>query len=622
MRTITIGDGKALRVDPERRAALKSTLELKHKRAFDNRFVTENIWRGALRGYQGQQPEGERWKPFEAAPVLEITEAASACDTVLSQAEDLIFQLKPPVLARSRKAQFDDVGDALQELVDYGIESNSWNWEAGIKEGLIDCVQLGTQILYVPWTKTIRKTNVQKVETFGPKIYCIAPEDFIIPANATKDMQAAEFCTMRLYLSRDELNLRARLNSWHIDDAAAADYQSTVRRDRMRAGGLWQEQPTENPPLMIGDTFIYFDIDGDGIEEDLEVIWNMTSNGIFKIMYNRYDRRPFILECYQDRAHLAYGVGCMEMGLPYQQVESEIWNNAVWNLEISNTKMYQMPEALMNESEEIYPGKRWANDDGEIKPIDMGEVNPSAFQASQMIAAKMQARIGIQSLNAPLKAGNRTPATSMLSLLQQANRRFTHPFNNMRNASSGATEQCLYRYQERVRMGDKQVIEKLEQILGEEKAQLVIKLFKSDEVELTDAIDVELKAASVSVNRETDRQSMLALITQVLPLYWGAKKELAQFIATPPFPGADKIAKEADVVLDKLFTKVMKTFDQISDPRTVTISLQELQPMAQGVDQAMAQLAGGGQPQQSQNGGPPQTQAPSPQGPPANTIIQ
>ena len=618
MRTISVGDGKPLRVHPERRAALKSHLELVTKRALDNRWPIENIWRAALRGYQGQPPEGERWTPFTGAPVVEITEAASACDTILSQAEDLIFQIDPPVLSRSRKAHFDAASDAMQDLIDWGVQSGSWNFQPGIKEGLIDVTQLGTQILYIPYTRTMRKTEVRKVVTFGPKIYCLAPENFIIPANATKDMQAVEFCTMRKYMTRETLNQWGRINKWSIDDSAAADYQSTVRRDRMRAGGVVEEAPTENPPIMIGDTFIYFDIDGDGEEEDLEVIWNMTSNGILKIMYNRYDCRPFILECYQDRAHLAYGLGGMEMGLGYQRVETEIWNNTVWNMMISNSKMYSMPESMMNESDDIYPGKRWANDEGKIEAIDMGEVNMNGFNASGMMAAKLQQRLGVQTLNAPLKAGNRTPATSMLSMLQQANRRFTHPFNNMRNASAGAVMQCLYRYQERVRADDEAVIDKLNQILGDEKAELVMDLFRSNEIELTDAIDVELKAASVSVNRTTERQELVMLITQVMPLYWNAKKELATFMSQPPFPGADKVAHQADAVLDKLFMKAMKTFDEVSDPRIYQIRLAELEPMAQGMDQMMAQLQG--QVEGQQNGGPPQQggpQSPGPQqGPP------
>lgn len=618
MRSVAIHDGARLKVSSERRGALKSWLQLVHKIALSNRYQVENEWRAALRAYEGgPYAETPQWKPFEGAEIIEVTEGASACDTVLSQAQDLIFQVEPPVTIRSRKEDFDDTADAIQDLVNWGVDSGTWKFEPSIIAGLVDTIQLGPQVHYTPWTKTVRKGLSRIVTNFGPKIYCVAPEDFIIPANANdKDVQEMEFCTMRLYWTKEQVNLAARLNNWNVDDAAAADYNSIVRHQRLRNEGVVDDGPSKTqPPICLGLTYCYFDIDNDGIAEDLKVIWNMTSGGILKIMLSDELKRPFNLEAYQDRAHTPLGLGVMKMAASYQRMGTTLWNNHVWNLQISNTKMYAMPEVMMNESDEIYPGKRWANDDGKIEAIDMGEVNNSALEAEAVMAAKLKERIGVQNLSAPIRSSSRTPGISMLSMIQQANRRFTHPFNNMRTQAANVVMQCLYRYQERVLVDDADVLKKLDDILGEDKAALVVRLFKKSEIELTDALDVQLTASSVSVNRESDRQNMVMLATQVLPLYWGAKKELAQFIAQPPFPGADKIAHEADAVLDKLFHKVMRTFDQISDVRTLTISLDELQPMAQGLDQMMAQLGGQMERQQPQ-GGPPAPALPNgPTGP-------
>ena len=198
MRTIAIGEGKKLKLTIEQRARLKDFLINDHKKALDARAGWENMCRTAIRMYQGTPPDHARWLPFENAPVIEVTIGAMACDTVISQAEDLIFQVKPPLTIRSRKGEFDDAADAVQDLTNHGVESGFWNFEPGVKEGLIDQVQLGTVVGYIPYTKTVRKTDIREVETFGPKIYCLAPEDFIIPPNATKDVQACKFATMRI----------------------------------------------------------------------------------------------------------------------------------------------------------------------------------------------------------------------------------------------------------------------------------------------------------------------------------------------------------------------------------------------------------------------------------------
>lgn len=584
---------------------LKEFLQLEHLRAANSRFGWENTLKQAIRQYQGDAPEKLGWVPFENAPTVQVTTGATQADQILSQAEDLIFQTNPVLTIQSRKDEFDGVAEDIQELVKWGTNNGAnggpWRYEPGLKEGLIDDIQAGTCVGYVPFIKTSRVTDIRRVIDFGPKVMSVAPEHFILPAGATKDIQAAKFCTMVQYMDRTELRYRAQAGNWQIDEAASADGESKVRHDRLRAAGIMDTAPEGPLKVKVGYTFCYFDFqDGMG-PRDLEVIWNMTSGNILKAMYNRYNCRPFVLECYQDRAHTWAGLGVMEMDAPYGRLATDIWNNHVWNMMLANTKMYQGPAEVMNESPEIYPGKKIDNDAGEIKSIDMGEVNGTGVQAFQLVTGMSSARIGTNQLTAPLRGGNRTPGISMLSMLQQANRRFTHPFNNMRNFGAQLAIQCLYRIQEQVKGGPEKagIVKALKQIMGDEKADRIIALFRRTDIELTDALDVQLTAASVSVNREADRQNMVMLMTQVMPLYWNGKKELAQIIAQPPFPGAKETAEQADKLLEKLKNKVLETFDEIADGRTMTIDLSAVAQMAEQMDAQMAQLTQGqGQPQQ------------------------
>jgi len=623
MREISIpgGTGKPFVFKSGQRQMLKQCLQLEHTRAYNSRFGVDNTMKNAIRQYQGQAPEKLGWVPFENAPTIEITSGATQADQILSQAEDLIFQTNPILTVQARKDEFDDVQEDIQELVKWGTANSAnggpWRYEPGMKEGLIDGVQLGTMIGYIPFVKSERVTDIRRVIDFGPQIMSIAPEHFILPANATKDIQRAKFCTMVQYMDKDELRWRAQAGEWMMDDAASADGESNIRKDRLRAAGVMESTPDGSTRVKVGYTFIYFDFhDGMG-QRDLEVVWNMTSGNILKCRYNRYNCRPFVLECYQDRAHLPWGIGVMEMDAPYGRLATEIWNNHVWNMMICNTKMYQGPAEVMNESPEIFPGKKFDNDAGEIKAIDMGEVNNTGIQSFQLVTGMSSARIGTNQLTAPLRGGNRTPGISMLSMLQQANRRFTHPFNNMRNFGAQLAIQCLYRIQEQVKGGPEKAatVKALKQIMGDEKADRIIALMRRTDIELTDALDVQLTAASVSVNREADRQNMVMLMTQVMPLYWNGKKELAQFIAQPPFPGAKETAEQADRLLEKLKNKVLETFDEIADGRTMTIDLSAVAQMAEQMDQQFAQLTQG-QPQGQPQPAPQMPPQPSPNGTP------
>lgn len=614
MRIVASGTGERLKLTNEQRTRLKDFLVTDHKNALDGRFGLENTWRMAIRSYQGEpthEPDN-RWRPFTGAPRIEITLAAEIVDTVLSQAQDLIFQVKPPLTVRSRKDDFDNAAEAFQDLVDWGVESGSWNFEQGVIRGMIDIIQLGTGIGYAPFTKTVRVTDARKIVTIGPRISVVAPEHFILPKGADKDIQQAKFCTMRTFMSRSDLKLRAKLNNWTIDDAAGSDQDNMVAKDRKSAAGLGGGGYSK-PPVPVGQTWCFFDLNGDGIEQDLIVTWNMLSGGIMKVSYNQYNWRPFVLECYQDRGHVYAGVGAPEMVLQFERAATEIINNHIWNMMVSNTKAYTGPSEAMQEVTDIYPGKYMPNDSNQrVEPLDLGEVNATGVNAVSLIMAMAKERVGVSNLSAPIRSSSRTPGISMLSMLQQANRRFTHPFNNMRNFAGNLVMQCLYRIQEQVLEVGREdfdndpLVQKLVSILGEVKAMLVVDLMKKSDVELSDALDIQCVVSSVSVNRESDRQNLVMLATQVIPLYWNAKKELAQFISAPPFPGADKIAHNANDVLDKIFAKIMKTFDQVSDVRALQISLDDLRPMAEHLDNMMQQLPQQqGQPQ-APNGVPPQ----------------
>lgn len=610
MRTIAIGDGKALKLTTEQRSRLQTFLVSGHRDALDQRFGIEKVWQRATTSYQGQSPADPRWTPFKEAPVIEVTIGAMCTDAVAAQANDLIFQSKPILLIRPTKEKWEPHADALQDLVNIEVESKAWNYRAAVTEGIIDDVKLGTFVLYIPFTKTVRKTDIREITSFGPKIYCLRLEDFIIPANATKDVQSCQFATMRLWTSKKQLNLKARLNNWTIDDTSAAEAESPLQRIRMRTAGLSSSSGEKGEQIAVGDSFCLFDLDNDGTESDLEVIWNMTSGTIMKAMYNRNDCRPFVLECYQDQSHVPYGIGVQEMSEQFERMATELWNNHVWNSMIANMKVFKGPASAMQEVGELYPGAFFDNSNGNVDTMDLGTVNTAAINAFTMLMAMVRERTGTQLLNQPIRNTSRTPANTMAMMSQQSNRRFTPQFDNMREGFAEAARQCLYRIQERVRdpKTRKEVVDFLDELLGEEKADLVVELFRAKRP-LSENIEVQLAAVSVSVNKDADRQSLVQLASQIYPLYWQALQQLAQIKAHPPFPGADKVADQAAVMVNKLMHKLLKTYDQLAEVEKLTIDLDEITPVMQqlgmenipGQMQGMMNGMGGGQ-----NGGAPQ----------------
>jgi hypothetical protein len=545
-----------LRVSATAKAMLSGYLQIEIEDALSSRNVLEQSWRGALRRYEGVPKNPYRTVPFENAPNIEVTLGAIACDSIYAQAIDLIYTASPPITCRAVDGRSIDAAKALQRFVNWGAE-NEFKMREATDHALLDDIQLGTGVYYIPFVEQTKKTKVARVTARGPMMVPVPLEDFLVPGGAYGDLQVSEWCAMRTWMTRAMLDTEAKLRGWDTDHATEAAAVDWVRSQRELLG------MTSSPSRRLGDLFeifhvyCYYDIDNDGLQEDLRVIYDRSAAKILKIGYNPYDKRPFEASRYQLRAHLFYGLGVMDMLAPFQDEATELHNARTANVLIANTRMWKAKRGQVDENMTVWPGKVF---------------------------------------------GSRTPGITALSMLQQVNRRFTPAFDQMRLSIAGAVRQCLYRYQEQLLSGDRLVESKLVALLGEQDGALVIELLKSDDFD--ESIAVEMTAASASVNREADRQNALLLVN-VLAQYYQRVLELTTIAAQPTTPEpvrevALKIGKAAGEIIDR----TLRAFDQVRDPQTFIVELDDTVDGMQGLDQAglagLVQIIG--QAQQAQNG--------------------
>jgi hypothetical protein len=592
-----------LRVSATAKAMLSGYLQIEIEDALSSRNVLEQSWRGALRRYEGVPKNPYRTVPFENAPNIEVTLGAIACDSIYAQAIDLIYTASPPITCRAVDGRSIDAAKALQRFVNWGAE-NEFKMREATDHALLDDIQLGTGVYYIPFVEQTKKTKVARVTARGPMMVPVPLEDFLVPGGAYGDLQVSEWCAMRTWMTRAMLDTEAKLRGWDTDHATEAAAVDWVRSQRELLG------MTSSPSRRLGDLFeifhvyCYYDIDNDGLQEDLRVIYDRSAAKILKIGYNPYDKRPFEASRYQLRAHLFYGLGVMDMLAPFQDEATELHNARTANVLIANTRMWKAKRGQVDENMTVWPGKVIAMDDPDsLKGEQLGDVYPSAFNAEAITLQLAERRSGVNEIAKPSQVfGSRTPGITALSMLQQVNRRFTPAFDQMRLSIAGAVRQCLYRYQEQLLSGDRLVESKLVALLGEQDGALVIELLKSDDFD--ESIAVEMTAASASVNREADRQNALLLVN-VLAQYYQRVLELTTIAAQPTTPEpvrevALKIGKAAGEIIDR----TLRAFDQVRDPQTFIVELDDTVDGMQGLDQAglagLVQIIG--QAQQAQNG--------------------
>lgn len=584
-----------LKVSEAQKNTLNDWMTQEVEDARGSRRSQENLWRDLLRMYEGVPKNPAKYNSIvENAPIIEVTLGAIATDSIYAQAIDLLYTPSPLLTCRATSARWTDHAKATQRFTNH-IAANECKLRKASEHSLFDNCQLGTGIYYIPFHERVRKTYSTKVVTRGPQIISVPPEDFLTPGGIYDDIQLSKWVAIRLWPTKSDLELRKKYRGWDIDHATPYGGTDWVRSRREALARSIESIERRSPIYETYDFYCYYDIDDDGIDEDLLVSWDYTSRSIMKIRYCPYDLRPFEVMRYQLRAHLFAGIGVMEMTRPYQEEMTELHNHQLINVMLANTRMWAVRTGTLDEGAiAVHPNKilEFTDPQADIKELKCSDIYNSLPMTQGQVASLAERRVGLNNLNAPNQSavmGNRTPGITTLSLLQQVNRRFTPAFDDMRNATSAAVRQCVQRYAELVQDGDPQVLTHLQKILGEKDAALVQEVLSQPD--FSEAVAVELTASSASTNRDADRQNAIMLVN-LLGQYYQRTLELVAIASNPQTPPpvvevAKKIATSAGEIIDR----TIRTFDQIRDPQTFIIEIQdELDQGVGAVDQQGLQM--------------------------------
>lgn len=609
----------------ERLGALGMWVRSEIDRAQASRTQLERQWQENLRQYEGVARRRSRNVPIENASNLEITLGAIAADAIYAQMLNLIFNISPLVTVRetAEDGSLTNHVKGLQRFIE--VVSRRMGLRGAVENALLDDVKLGTGVLYTRWAQTKKKTVVDEVLRQGPQARAVPIEDFFVPGGACSDLQTERWCSMRQWLTLHELQLRERDLGWDIEGVLPSGNVSRTRQVRERIGrvnGFGSRKGSSDSSgggiYEVHDVYCFFDIDGDGIDEDLLVTFDWTSQKILKLMYNPYERRPFEVMRYQLREFLFYGLSVVEMLRPYQDGATNLYNHWVDNSLLANARFWVGRHgAVPNNQLRIWPNRFLpvSNPREDIQAVPMADTFPSAPAALQQTVSFAERRVGINDLTAPRPSavlGSRTPGITALSLLQKSNERFGPAFDGARFAIGGTVRQAIFRYQERVLMRDQTTIEEIKETLGDEMGGLVVELLNDKKFD--DRVRLELTASSASVNKETERQNWLLLFQQVVGL--GEKiTQLVGLLENPQVgPMMKNTVQQLVGIANELLDRTMRTFDQVRDPGVFLVNLQAAleagdaaqdQQQMEAISQMMEQgaVAGSGEAEEEDLGG-------------------
>lgn len=617
---------------------LGAYLQTEIHRAKAGRFQQERVWEENLRMYEGISRLRQRNTPYENASNLEITLGAMAADAIYAQMVNLIFNISPIVTVESTSTtgQYTEHAKALQIFIERLVPK--LDMRRATENAILDDVKLGTGIIYTPWREKRKKTVVDEVVKRGPKQYAVPVEDFFVPGGSYDDIQSERWIAIRYWLNGHELQLRARDLGWDIEGIQTignVDRTRQIRERLSRHDGNSSRNAGRNSAgdelYEIFDVYCYYDIDGDGIDEDLLVTFEQRSQKVLRLRWNPYERRPFEVARYQLRQFMFYGLSVIEMLRPYQEGASNLYNHWIDNSLLANSRFWTGPYgAVPNNQLKIWPNRYLpVSEPGSVQGVAMADTWPSAPAALQTTVAFAERRSGINELQSGAGGGvvgTRTPGITALSMLQQQNERFGPAFDGAKNMVANSVKQALFRYQERLLANDFDAETDIMRLMGEQDGSMVVELLRDKNFD--DAVAVELTSSSTNVNRETARQNWIMLIQTLVSLYEKIIP-LAQMIESPEVgPLTKEASKQLLTKVNEMIDRLVRTFDQVRDPGTLQLSLENEiaefeQQMAQqqALSQMMQQIMMAGQ-QAEQMGGQPQMAGAAPGQPGVPGVIQ
>lgn len=641
---------KQLKMNLEARQNLGKQFAMQVERVRSQRDgIMDKIWKKAMDKMEGKAQERTfPWKGASKAIVPIIPTHVDAIKARLfnaATAQDPIHHMEawgssdviPGVKVK-------DYARAMNDLSEY-IEREEVRTEDIYDRSLDIMTVYGDVIYFIDWNREERgdydydpKTgDFTQVEndlvSDGAVVRIIHPEDFFIEVNASgfDAIQKAKWCGYRFDLDR------ATLLSWKesgLYDKATADLllehfapveKKLEKRNYFPMGGnqpnrelnrkrdeLLSIDEQEHPKVLeMVHIFAREDFDGDMLEEEVNFHVHLPSGNVPFIARNHWahKHRPLVRDNYRARARTFYSVGVPEMLFNTSDILDQVMRDVLDNNKVQNTKAFLVRSGSSIPLDlEVFPSRVIFTEDiqNDFMPIDMGSGKMiTSMQDLIFLMEWGERRTGITDFNLGQERTGRTPATTTLALLEEAQKRIDGVIRRMRRAEREIWYQVMSLY---VQFGNPR---RYVDVIGEQGVETLTSVWANMPLrKLMDRTAIRARISSQNLNRQVRREEAMAMFGQT-EQYYGRVLEMYQlWVATQ-----DPAGKELLATMLRGGRQIMQNFFDsydIQDQKNVNPDVEQIVqeasiglPAIQGnaqtggsnqVQAAMREVTGGGGP--------------------------
>lgn len=578
-------------IDPRGRWPEMLTLDEETKQRLvqylDHEIFRVNTERGNLiRDWEQWQtdywakPEKEQKNfPFTKAANVVIPVTAIAVEAVHARMMTTLFSQEPFFSIRPKHAEWVDKAKPIERWLQEEWENpNSLDGYKFCSESLMELIKLGTGVGKAGYEKIVKKTNVPipggGIEPRYTTVKNGATLDFVSVANFLMrihetDPQFAQWCGEEHTSTWVELKRMALTNrmmadavesirSWYghrLTDGSGTDYQQTVD-ELAKTEVVWHEE------FQWYEIWLAFDVDADGIDEEIVVDFHRESRTILSVRYNWFEdlRRPYRIGNYFPVEGRLYGIGIGKQNEQFQEEVTTIHRQRLDNATIANMRMFAIKKTSgYGPGEPIFPGKMFFLDNPreDIQPLQLGEIYQSSVVNEEISLRHSERRSGVNEVILGMPhAGTPATATGDLVRQQEGNKKFDLVLQNVRRWYGLLGQDVLANFQQ---FGDQG---RHWWVLGED-GVWVSEFLNLPGLLVTYGAIVELTVNDTVHNRAVERQEWMQMF-QVLSAHYDRAINLGGLVVQL---GADPqlilgIAGKALQASDEIIKRVLQTFNE------------------------------------------------------------
>jgi hypothetical protein len=471
-------------------------------------------------------------KPYVGADTTVIPAIAMAVDPIHARLDVGIFKQDPVFQLKGLKKSVLKYIPALTTWINFYVKHKLHLRQVAAPR-MLECAKLGTMVF-----KTVYDRQSVKVRTYdqdfkviskvqesfrGPRVFGVSIDNFYFPPG----YQFLHDCPIVFEVMYKTYNeLKVAESSGKLVDCAKVKGQETPNKtnvEEARQDAVNLVQSRQQDTLEIIEAWCDYDIDGDGLPEQLVATYHRNTRTLLQLRYNWYfhQRKPYTVIPYTVTNGSLLGIGICEMVLPFQKALTKMHQMAVDNAYLANIRMFIVKkESGIEEVPRLYAGRCFFVDDpkSDFIPFAAGDIYPSTLVERQNLFGMVEKRTGVSDYltgrESPI-IGTRATATSTLALIKEGTQRVEEVLENIRVGFAEIIENCMYLW---IQYG----LDDLDDtVFGDSETGRLLREFFDTVVSqenINGAIAIDLTATDASTNRQAMQQMQLAVI-QIMMQY-------------------------------------------------------------------------------------------------------